>query len=189
MSIHQLIWHFLFCLLTGRWFLRSSGSSWMERWETFTAPHLRSCPEPCSRRSSRTQTASPVCVHVSTHTHLTPPRVSSWHLDVWCTHSYFQTARSGRLRVFLSFIFTLSHLSASLSFPDAKEAGTDNRNIVDDGKSQKLTRDDIEDLKEKGLEGQVQKSPCSYDHKWESIAVLPGVGSVDEGGILTIFYD
>lgn len=88
-----------------------------------------------------------------------------------------------------SFIFTLSHLSTSLSFSDAKEAGTDNRNIVDDGKSQKLTRDDIEDLKEKGLEGQVQKSPCSYDHKWESIAVLPGVGSVDEGGILTIFYD
>uniref|UniRef100_A0A671U159 tRNA (adenine(58)-N(1))-methyltransferase non-catalytic subunit TRM6 n=1 Tax=Sparus aurata TaxID=8175 RepID=A0A671U159_SPAAU len=40
------------------------------------------------------------------------------------------------------------------SFTDAKEAGTDNRNIVDDGKSQKLTRDDIEDLKEKGLEGQ-----------------------------------
>lgn len=90
---------------------------------------------------------------------------------------------------FSFFIFTLSHLSASLSFPDAKEAGTDNRNIVDDGKSQKLTRDDIEDLKEKGLEGQVQKSPCSYDHKWESIAVLPGIGSVDEGGILAIFYD
>ncbi|XP_061899563.1 tRNA (adenine(58)-N(1))-methyltransferase non-catalytic subunit TRM6 isoform X2 [Entelurus aequoreus] len=37
---------------------------------------------------------------------------------------------------------------------DAKEAGMDNRNIVDDGKSQKLTRDDIETLKEKGLKGQ-----------------------------------
>uniref|UniRef100_A0A7N8YKA3 tRNA (adenine(58)-N(1))-methyltransferase non-catalytic subunit TRM6 n=1 Tax=Mastacembelus armatus TaxID=205130 RepID=A0A7N8YKA3_9TELE len=37
---------------------------------------------------------------------------------------------------------------------NAKEAGTDNRNIVDDGKSQKLTRDDIETLKEKGLKGQ-----------------------------------
>ncbi|KAM6954481.1 tRNA (adenine(58)-N(1))-methyltransferase non-catalytic subunit TRM6 [Aplochiton taeniatus] len=36
----------------------------------------------------------------------------------------------------------------------AKEAGTDNRNILDDGKSQKLTRDDIETLKEKGLKGQ-----------------------------------
>lgn len=37
---------------------------------------------------------------------------------------------------------------------DLKEAGTDNRNIVDDGKSQKLTRDDIETLKEQGLKGQ-----------------------------------
>ncbi|XP_074472071.1 tRNA (adenine(58)-N(1))-methyltransferase non-catalytic subunit TRM6 [Sebastes fasciatus] len=40
------------------------------------------------------------------------------------------------------------------SSTDAKEAGTDNRNIVDDGKSQKLTRDDIETLKEQGLKGQ-----------------------------------
>lgn len=39
------------------------------------------------------------------------------------------------------------------SSADAKEAGTDNRNIVDDGKSQKLTRDDIEMLKEQGLKG------------------------------------
>ncbi|XP_041832217.1 tRNA (adenine(58)-N(1))-methyltransferase non-catalytic subunit TRM6 isoform X2 [Melanotaenia boesemani] len=38
--------------------------------------------------------------------------------------------------------------------PDLKVAGTDNRNIVDDGKSQKLTRDDIETLKEQGLKGQ-----------------------------------
>uniref|UniRef100_A0A8C5I5P6 tRNA (adenine(58)-N(1))-methyltransferase non-catalytic subunit TRM6 n=1 Tax=Gouania willdenowi TaxID=441366 RepID=A0A8C5I5P6_GOUWI len=38
--------------------------------------------------------------------------------------------------------------------PDTKEAGTDNRNIVDDGKSQKLTQDDIETLKEQGLKGQ-----------------------------------
>uniref|UniRef100_A0A673ZML5 tRNA (adenine(58)-N(1))-methyltransferase non-catalytic subunit TRM6 n=1 Tax=Salmo trutta TaxID=8032 RepID=A0A673ZML5_SALTR len=37
---------------------------------------------------------------------------------------------------------------------NAKEAGTDNRNILDDGKSQKLTRDDIETLKEQGLKGQ-----------------------------------
>ncbi|KAM4522225.1 tRNA (adenine(58)-N(1))-methyltransferase non-catalytic subunit TRM6 [Odontesthes bonariensis] len=37
---------------------------------------------------------------------------------------------------------------------DAKVTGTDNRNIVDDGKSQKLTRDDIETLKEQGLKGQ-----------------------------------
>ncbi|KAK6297609.1 hypothetical protein J4Q44_G00321920 [Coregonus suidteri] len=40
------------------------------------------------------------------------------------------------------------------SSADAKEAGTDNRNIQDDGKSQKLTRDDIETLKEQGLNGQ-----------------------------------
>nr|XP_057913474.1 tRNA (adenine(58)-N(1))-methyltransferase non-catalytic subunit TRM6 isoform X2 [Doryrhamphus excisus] len=42
----------------------------------------------------------------------------------------------------------------ALSSTDAMEAGTDNRNIVDDGKSQKLTRDDIETLKEQGLKGQ-----------------------------------
>ncbi|KAE8287036.1 tRNA (adenine(58)-N(1))-methyltransferase non-catalytic subunit TRM6 [Larimichthys crocea] len=40
------------------------------------------------------------------------------------------------------------------SSTDTKAAGTDNRNIVDDGKSQKLTRDDIETLKEQGLKGQ-----------------------------------
>uniref|UniRef100_A0AAR2KC17 tRNA (adenine(58)-N(1))-methyltransferase non-catalytic subunit TRM6 n=1 Tax=Pygocentrus nattereri TaxID=42514 RepID=A0AAR2KC17_PYGNA len=37
---------------------------------------------------------------------------------------------------------------------DTKGAGLDNRHIVDDGKSQKLTRDDIESLKEQGLKGQ-----------------------------------
>ncbi|XP_051951770.1 tRNA (adenine(58)-N(1))-methyltransferase non-catalytic subunit TRM6 [Xyrauchen texanus] len=37
---------------------------------------------------------------------------------------------------------------------DSKEAGQDNRHIVDDGRSQKLTRDDIEILKEQGLKGQ-----------------------------------
>ncbi|XP_006626064.2 tRNA (adenine(58)-N(1))-methyltransferase non-catalytic subunit TRM6 [Lepisosteus oculatus] len=36
---------------------------------------------------------------------------------------------------------------------ETKEAGMDNRNIVDDGRSQKLTRDDIETLKEQGLKG------------------------------------
>lgn len=45
-------------------------------------------------------------------------------------------------------------LKESAAAPDAMETGTDNRNIVDDGKSQKLTRDDIEALKEKGLKGQ-----------------------------------
>lgn len=37
---------------------------------------------------------------------------------------------------------------------ESKEVGADNRNIIDDGKSQKLTRDDIETLKEQGLKGQ-----------------------------------
>uniref|UniRef100_A0A671QU46 tRNA (adenine(58)-N(1))-methyltransferase non-catalytic subunit TRM6 n=1 Tax=Sinocyclocheilus anshuiensis TaxID=1608454 RepID=A0A671QU46_9TELE len=37
---------------------------------------------------------------------------------------------------------------------DSKEAGQDNRHIVDDGRSQKLSRDDIETLKEQGLKGQ-----------------------------------
>lgn len=42
-----------------------------------------------------------------------------------------------------------------------KEAGADNRFITDDGKSQKLTRDDIEMLKEQGLKDQVHPSPCT----------------------------
>ncbi|XP_020789385.2 tRNA (adenine(58)-N(1))-methyltransferase non-catalytic subunit TRM6 [Boleophthalmus pectinirostris] len=49
----------------------------------------------------------------------------------------------------------LKKTSDTGSSADSKEvAGVDNRNIVDDGKSQKLTRDDIEMLKEKGLKGQ-----------------------------------
>ncbi|XP_065538257.1 tRNA (adenine(58)-N(1))-methyltransferase non-catalytic subunit TRM6 [Lathamus discolor] len=37
---------------------------------------------------------------------------------------------------------------------ETKEAGTDNRNIVADGASQKLTQDDIKALKDKGVKGQ-----------------------------------
>ncbi|XP_004697902.1 tRNA (adenine(58)-N(1))-methyltransferase non-catalytic subunit TRM6 [Echinops telfairi] len=37
---------------------------------------------------------------------------------------------------------------------ETKEAGVDNRNIVDDGKSQKLTQDDIKALKDKGIKGE-----------------------------------
>ncbi|CAJ0963322.1 unnamed protein product [Ranitomeya imitator] len=44
--------------------------------------------------------------------------------------------------------------SSVVASAEPKEAGADNRNIVDDGKSQKLTRDDIEALKEKGIKGQ-----------------------------------
>uniref|UniRef100_A0A8C4I9E6 tRNA (adenine(58)-N(1))-methyltransferase non-catalytic subunit TRM6 n=1 Tax=Dicentrarchus labrax TaxID=13489 RepID=A0A8C4I9E6_DICLA len=51
-------------------------------------------------------------------------------------------------------VLQLRKLRDAESSTDAKEAGTDNRNIVDDGKSQKLTRDDIEMLKEQGLKGQ-----------------------------------
>lgn len=47
--------------------------------------------------------------------------------------------------------FTIAYFTDN----ESKEAGADNRNIVDDGKSQKLTRDDIEMLKEQGLKGQV----------------------------------
>uniref|UniRef100_H3B9Z7 tRNA (adenine(58)-N(1))-methyltransferase non-catalytic subunit TRM6 n=1 Tax=Latimeria chalumnae TaxID=7897 RepID=H3B9Z7_LATCH len=43
---------------------------------------------------------------------------------------------------------------SSESTNEATEAGIDNRNIIDDGKSQKLTRDDIEALKEQGKKGQ-----------------------------------
>lgn len=38
---------------------------------------------------------------------------------------------------------------------ELNDAGVDNRNIIDDGKSQKLSRDDIEALKDQGLKGQV----------------------------------
>ncbi|KAK7797731.1 hypothetical protein U0070_020023, partial [Myodes glareolus] len=37
---------------------------------------------------------------------------------------------------------------------ETKEAGIDNRNIVDDGKSQKHTQDDIKALKDKGIKGE-----------------------------------
>lgn len=48
-------------------------------------------------------------------------------------------------------------LTSLCPFPlETKEAGTDNRNIVDDGKSQKLTHDDIKALKDKGIKGQVK---------------------------------
>ncbi|XP_069788524.1 tRNA (adenine(58)-N(1))-methyltransferase non-catalytic subunit TRM6 [Narcine bancroftii] len=43
----------------------------------------------------------------------------------------------------------------SQEIEEPNEAGVDNRNIIDDGKSQKLSRDDIEALKEQGLKGQV----------------------------------
>lgn len=63
----------------------------------------------------------------------------------------------------ISIIYVLNVLKSGMLgfivshsvFTEAKEAGQDNRHIVDDGKSQKLTRDDIEMLKEQGMKGQV----------------------------------
>lgn len=60
-------------------------------------------------------------------------------------------------------------LPPCLFLSDSKEAGTDNRNILDDGKSQKLTREDIESLKEQGLKGQVQEHSETQSHKWEQM--------------------
>lgn len=61
----------------------------------------------------------------------------------------FEIVAGGSLKV-----KTVKRAGSSLSNDDSKEAGQDNRHIVDDGMSQKLTRDDIETLKEQGLKGQ-----------------------------------
>lgn len=61
---------------------------------------------------------------------------------------------------------------AYLFLSDAKESGADNRNIIDDGKSQKLTTEDIKSLKEQGLKGQVHEHSYAYLHKWERIVFM-----------------
>ncbi|MGH0165351.1 UNVERIFIED_CONTAM: hypothetical protein FKN15_061758 [Acipenser sinensis] len=82
------------------------------------------------------------------------------HLDNAIGQLYgtsFEVAAGGTLqavkqilkKILKPFIFPLH-----LFFLETKEAGMDNRNIVDDGRSQKLTRDDIETLKDQGLKGQ-----------------------------------
>ncbi|XP_055042502.2 tRNA (adenine(58)-N(1))-methyltransferase non-catalytic subunit TRM6 [Misgurnus anguillicaudatus] len=63
--------------------------------------------------------------------------------------SIFEIESGGSLK-----LKTVKRAGSSLSNDDSKEAGQDNRHIVDDGRSQKLTRDDIETLKEQGLKGQ-----------------------------------
>nr|XP_055042502.1 tRNA (adenine(58)-N(1))-methyltransferase non-catalytic subunit TRM6 [Misgurnus anguillicaudatus] len=63
--------------------------------------------------------------------------------------SIFEIESGGSLKLKM-----LKRAGSSLSNDDSKEAGQDNRHIVDDGRSQKLTRDDIETLKEQGLKGQ-----------------------------------
>lgn len=61
------------------------------------------------------------------------------------------------LKSCVSPIYLEVDLTSVCPFPsETKEAGTDNRNIVDDGKSQKLTHDDIKALKDKGIKGQVK---------------------------------
>ncbi|XP_032462413.1 tRNA (adenine(58)-N(1))-methyltransferase non-catalytic subunit TRM6 isoform X3 [Phocoena sinus] len=47
---------------------------------------------------------------------------------------------------------------------ETKEAGTDNRNIIDDGKSQKLTQDDIKALKDKGIKGEIEYKNTKFTH-------------------------
>ncbi|KAA0708315.1 tRNA (adenine(58)-N(1))-methyltransferase non-catalytic subunit TRM6 [Triplophysa tibetana] len=61
----------------------------------------------------------------------------------------FEIVAGGSLRVKM-----VKRAGSSLNNDDSKEAGQDNRHIMDDGRSQKLTRDDIETLKEQGLMGQ-----------------------------------
>nr|XP_004661505.2 tRNA (adenine(58)-N(1))-methyltransferase non-catalytic subunit TRM6 isoform X1 [Jaculus jaculus] len=71
-----------------------------------------------------------------------------FYLDNVIGHSYgstFEVTSGGNLQ-----------LKKKTEAPTAetKEAGTDNRNIIDDGKSQKLTQDDIKALKDKGIKGE-----------------------------------
>uniref|UniRef100_A0A671QU65 tRNA (adenine(58)-N(1))-methyltransferase non-catalytic subunit TRM6 n=1 Tax=Sinocyclocheilus anshuiensis TaxID=1608454 RepID=A0A671QU65_9TELE len=58
----------------------------------------------------------------------------------------FEIEAGGSLKLKITILFS--------PVTDSKEAGQDNRHIVDDGRSQKLSRDDIETLKEQGLKGQ-----------------------------------
>lgn len=70
--------------------------------------------------------------------------------------------------------FTVFYSSPAfdLFLSDAKESGADNRNIIDDGKSQKLTTEDIKSLKEQGLKGQVREHSYACSHKWERILFM-----------------
>ncbi|RXM29386.1 tRNA (adenine(58)-N(1))-methyltransferase non-catalytic subunit TRM6 [Acipenser ruthenus] len=63
--------------------------------------------------------------------------------------TYFEVAAEGTLQALKA--------NPEENTKETKEAGMDNRNIVDDGRSQKLTRDDIETLKEQGLKEIVQQ--------------------------------
>ncbi|XP_038607246.1 tRNA (adenine(58)-N(1))-methyltransferase non-catalytic subunit TRM6 [Tachyglossus aculeatus] len=71
-----------------------------------------------------------------------------FYLDNVIGHSYgttFEVSSGGSL---------LPKKKVEETSTETKEAGTDNRNIIDDGKSQKLTQDDIKALKDKGIKGE-----------------------------------
>ncbi len=117
---------FLFGLLTGRWFLRSSGSSWTMRWDICTAPHLTLCLEgSCSSTRQRTRRAPAVCnLPCNTaHTHrshveltLMKSPVAFFFFTLWDILWSFNVWICKRLLiVWCSFIFTLCNLF-TLSF-------------------------------------------------------------------------
>ncbi|XP_016429346.1 tRNA (adenine(58)-N(1))-methyltransferase non-catalytic subunit TRM6-like [Sinocyclocheilus rhinocerous] len=75
---------------------------------------------------------------------------------------------------------------------DSKEAGQDNRHIVDDGRSQKLTRDDIETLKEQGLKGQHLYSIVNifvyFSHlRYDTLAQILTLGNIHAGSKIIVF--
>uniref|UniRef100_A0A8C1YRM5 tRNA (adenine(58)-N(1))-methyltransferase non-catalytic subunit TRM6 n=1 Tax=Cyprinus carpio TaxID=7962 RepID=A0A8C1YRM5_CYPCA len=75
---------------------------------------------------------------------------------------------------------------------DSKEAGQDNRHILDDGKSQKLTRDDIETLKEQGLKGQHLYSIVNvfvyFSHlRYDTLAQILTLGNIHAGSKILVF--
>lgn len=78
------------------------------------------------QKLKNTDSFTGVCFHVSTHTPDTSC-VSSWDLDLWCISFLFpdcmQWASNRLLTAWCAFIFTLSHLSTSLSFPRCKRSG------------------------------------------------------------------
>ncbi|XP_059842245.1 tRNA (adenine(58)-N(1))-methyltransferase non-catalytic subunit TRM6 [Hypanus sabinus] len=71
-----------------------------------------------------------------------------FYLDNAIGHKYgttFEVSAGGALQ---------PRKAESEEIEELNEAGIDNRNIIDDGKSQRLSRDDIEALKGQGLKGQ-----------------------------------
>lgn len=103
------------------------------------------------KKSKELESSTGMCVSYIPHHHGNPSYVYTWEINPknFCKETFSDLD-------FFSFSFSAA----------AKEAGTDNRNIVDDGKSQKLTRDDIEMLKEQGLKGQVHPLSPPTESWW-----------------------